>query len=282
MAASFRNLVLALATASGFCALIPSCADNNESIFIRQFQFAQAPDCTLTSDPTAVAVFGGSVDLAVANSYTAFPLVGNQLQSRGDAKLSKAEPNRVVIEGAQVELKNLDDSAIAGINAFTVIATGTIDPSPSGSTDPVYGVTSVQVIPPALAPALRASLGTIGASTTVKATLKMFGHTLGNRAVESGPVDFPVSICLGCSVKVPTDAVVPDGTRNCKGVLPVSSTTTKTSCFTGQDSATDCRVCQATVAACRPCATDTDCAGLVATVDPKKAATCNITAHFCQ
>ncbi|MGZ3475112.1 MAG: hypothetical protein ACXWUG_13005 [Polyangiales bacterium] len=261
---------------------MPSCADNNQTIFIRQFQEAVAPDCTLTNDPTAKFIFSGFVDLGVTSAYTAFPLIGNQLASKGDAKQSKTEPNRVTIQGAQIELKNLDDSGIAGIDAFTVLATGTVDPAAAGSSDPSYGVSSVQIIPPAVAPALRKLLGTFGASTQIKASIKMFGRTLGNRDVETGTVDFPISICLGCSVFVPAEAVFPGSTKNCKVAISTTPTTTKTSCFNGQDSSTDCRLCQSTVANCRPCSTNDDCAGLRATVDQTKAATCNVSAGFCE
>jgi hypothetical protein len=285
MTAPFRNLVLALATASGFAALMPSCSDNNETIFIRQFQEAEAPDCTLTNDPTAKSIFGGFVDLAITSSYTAYPLIGNQLESRGNAKQSVAEPNRVVVQGAEVELKALDDSAIPGVGAFTVLATGTVDPAAAGSSDPSYGVSSVQLIPPAVGDKLRNLLKVLGASQQLKASVKVFGHTLGNRDVESGVVDFPITVCLGCSVVVPSDAVSPTSAFNCLVTAPSTGTTSKTSCTPGQDSPTDCRSCQATNAACRPCVSDTDCAGLAPIVrDPTKptaSATCNTGVHFC-
>jgi hypothetical protein len=282
MTASFRNVVLALATASGFCALMPSCSDNNETIFIRQFQAAAAPECTLTNDPTAKSIFGGSLDLAITNSYTAFPLVGNQLESRGNAKQSVSEPNRVQIQGAQVEVKNLDDSPIAGVGAFTVLATGIVDPAASGSTDPSYGVSAVQLIPPAVGDRLRATLGRLGASVQIKASVKVFGRTLGNRDVESGTVDFPISVCVGCSVTIPGDAALPTGKPNCDGQLP--TTNTKLTCAAGQNDPTDCRTCVASIAACRPCATDADCAGLTPLFPTatNTTSTCNVAAQRCQ
>jgi hypothetical protein len=281
MAVSWRNLVLALVTASGFCALIPSCADNNMSIFIRQFQANQAPDCTLTSDPTALAVFGGTVDLGLTNTYVAFPLIGNQLIARGDQKQSKAEPNRVAIQGAEVTLKQLDDSNI--VDPFSVLATGTVDPAPA--TDPTYGVTSVQLLPPALAPQLIAALGlkNSGASASIKASLKVFGQTLGGKNVETGVVDFPLTVCIGCTVSVPRDAVSPTGgPRNCDAPLATATASTKSFCAIGQDTPVDCRQCVGTKASCRPCSTTDDCVGLTSTFNSAIPATCNVTAGFCQ
>jgi hypothetical protein len=284
MTAPFRNLVLALATAAGFCALTPSCSDNNQTIFIRQFQGIEAPDCTLTNDPTAKAIFGGRADLAITSSYIAYPLIGNQLESRGNAKQSVAEPNRVVVQGAEIELKGLDDSSLAGIGPFTVLATGTVDPAAAGSTDPSYGVSSVQLIPPAIGDSLRKNvLKTLGASVQIKATVKVFGRTLGNRDVESGPVDFPITICMGCSVVVSPEAAITD--PPC-GVAATSTggTNAKTFCDAGQDVDTDCRLCGLTNPACRPCTTDANCAGLNSLIaqNPPVPAKCNTAAHFCE
>src|SRR4051794_17753663 len=100
MAATWVKLFTAVGVASAFCSFIPSCADNNQTIFIRQVQQLSAPECTVTSDATAFVASTGFVDVGLANNYVIFPLVGSQLLARGDARQSKAESNRVIIQGA--------------------------------------------------------------------------------------------------------------------------------------------------------------------------------------
>ena len=83
MAASWLKLATAVGIASALCSLIPSCADNNQTIFIRQVQALRAPECLITPDATAFVAPTGFVDVGLANNYVIFPLVGNQLLARG-------------------------------------------------------------------------------------------------------------------------------------------------------------------------------------------------------
>lgn len=286
MAASWWKLALALGTAGAFVALIPSCADNTESIFIRQMQADIAPACTVNSDPTALVIYRGVMDVGITTSYTAFPLVGNQLIARGDAKTNRAESNRVMIQGAEVQLRNSDGSPFG--DAFRVIASGTVDPTTSS--EATYGVTAVEVVPAKFGLQLRQQVAAkgFGAQTSIQADIKIFGTTVGGRQVETGSFVHPIDVCFGCTINVPPDAVSKTtGTdaRNCAGPLNTGSSggaSQKLICFAGQDDLTDCRLCQGTIATCRPCSTDASCAGLVSVVDPSKGATCNVGAGFCQ
>lgn len=286
MAASWVKLASAIGVASAFFSLIPSCADNNQTIFVRQVQALRAPDCTITPDVTAFVTPTGFLDVGVATSYTIYPLVGNQLQARGDVRQAKTEPNRVLIEGAEIELVEPTGAPLGGVaglpNPYTVIATGTIDPSTSA--DAVYNWTAVEVMPPVFLQAYRRTLAAqgVGTSRTIHAKIRIYGKTLGNTEVETGIFTYPINVCYGCSVFVPTDAVDPLTTgRNCKGTSEGGGTTTRTVCIAGQDSSTDCRVCQGVIPLCTPCDTNDQCTGMISQVTGKQA-TCNSNAHYCE
>jgi hypothetical protein len=282
MAGSWCRLAIALAIGAGFATTIPSCADNNSSIFIRQMQAAIAPECTVDNDPSALFVSSGLLDVGVGTTYIAKPLVGNQLLSRGDARQAKAEPNRVVIQGAEVRL--LTPGGNERIAPFTTIASGTVDPTTSA--EPAYGVTSIELVPASIGLQLRRELaqGGLGAVVSINAEIKVFGKTLGGTDVETGPFVFPLQICFGCTVTVPNDAVDPAlGGPNCKKPAASSGGAQgRTTCNIGQDYATDCRICQGAIPLCTPCAGDPDCNFMRSTTDPTKPAVCNTSTRFCE
>jgi hypothetical protein len=281
------NLALAVGVAGVFTAMIPSCTDNNETIFIRQIQALQAPDCTVTNDVAAFTAPTGFVDVGIASDYVIHPLVGNQLLAKGDARQSRAEPNRVQLEGAEIELVDPSGAQVnigGQSNPYSVIATGVIDPT--ASSDASYGVTQIEVFPPSVVSSLRKTLaaGGIGATQTVHANIKIFGHTLGHTSVETGTFTYPITTCYGCGVTVPADAVDPKlGTRNCKAVSATSTagTSTKTICNAGQDLVTDCRVCQGTIPLCTPCSSNADCASITSPLT-RATSVCNTAAGFCE
>lgn len=284
--AAWVKLASALGIATAFCSLIPSCADNNQTIFIRQVQALRAPDCTITPDVTAFVAPTGFLDVGVATSYTVYPLVGNQLQARGDARQLKTEPNRVLIEGAEIELVEPTGAKLAGVpglpNPYTVIATGTVDPSVSS--DAVYNWTAVEVIPPVFLQAYRKTLAAqgVGTSRTIHARMRIYGKTLGNTEVETGIFTYPINVCYGCSVFVPVEAVDGKlGSRNCLGTNEGGSSLTRTVCVAGQDQATDCRVCQGVIPLCTPCDDSAQCAGMISQVTGVQSV-CNTTAHYCE
>jgi hypothetical protein len=284
MAATWLKLASALGFASALCSLIPSCADNNQTIFIRQVQALRSPECIVNSDPTSLVSPVGYVDVGVATSFTISPLVGNQLQARGDARQSKTETNRVQIQGAEVELITPTGAAVdlgGAASSYTVIASGTVDPA-SGA-DATYGVTSVEILPPAVLAGVRRSLAAvgIGASRTIHAKMRIYGTTLGNTEVETGIFTYPITACYGCSIAVPADAIDPlISPRNCLGEVE-GNAGADSACIIGQDERTDCRACQGAIPLCTPCSSDADCSNMRSTNDPLVAARC-ASAGFCE
>ncbi len=269
--APLTKMLLATAAMVGLAASSSSCrikAQNNESIFIRTIQAAQAPDCTAKPDPNGVFLARGTLDVGVRSRYFAFVLVGNQLVARGDFKLARAESNRVTLTGADVHL--LDDQ-LKEIAFYSVVALGTVDPTTSS--DPGYGLASVEVIPSGAIDAIK---GTVVHSNTVRtfyAKLRVFGSTLGGTDVESGDFTFPIDVCFGCSVIFTPESndttIGPGTTPNCRGKVASATTTTgqTQACFFGQDGFIQCNVCQG-LQVCTPCAFDCGKDGLGAPVVP--------------
>ena len=242
----------------------------------------------MTSDATAFTRPTGFVDVGIATNYVIHPLLGSQLLASGDSKQSRAEPNRITIEGAEITIVEPNGAkvSIGNLpNPFSVIATGTIDPT--ASSDATYAVTQVEAIPPVFMEAYRKrlhDLGGIGTTQTIHAKVKVFGHTLGGTAIETGVFTYPITACYGCGVSVPADAVDPKiSGRNCKNVNPAASSGTqlRTICYVGQDFITDCRACQGVVPLCTPCSTSADCSTITSPIT-KTAATCNTVAGFCE
>lgn len=284
--APWVKLAAALGVASAFASLIPSCAENNQTIFIRQIQAIRAPDCTVTADVQGLTKPTGFVDVGVATTYVVFPLIGNQMLSKGDIRQSKAEPNRVQIQGAEIELVEPTGEPLRGIgglpNPYTVTASGTLDPATSS--DAVYGFTAVEVMPAVFVQAYRKTLAATGVGTTrtVHAKIKVFGKTLGQTEVETGVFTYAMTVCYGCSVFVPAEAIDAKSTLpNCQQASSTTTVATRTVCVPGQDEATDCRACQGSIPLCTPCSTDGQCSGMISPLTGA-AAKCNADARFCE
>src|SRR3954471_22525771 len=78
-----KTLLPALLLTLGALPLIPSCADNNSSVFVVGVIALDKSTCVAKPDNTATLLAGGTLDVAFTQSYTGFLLVGNQLTQRG-------------------------------------------------------------------------------------------------------------------------------------------------------------------------------------------------------
>lgn len=164
------------------------CVDNNTSIFIRQVQAVDPEnECVVEADPEALFWSMGVMDTALASSYHAELLLGNQLVSRGNPDTMRTESSRVQLYEADIEVF---DSGGGTLTSFTTPISGFID-APS-SNEPAYGLSSVTLIDPAT------GAGLAGLSATVVSRVKIYGITLGDIEVETGYWDFPIQICDGC------------------------------------------------------------------------------------
>ncbi len=222
---------------SGLSALVATgamgCADNESSLFVRQVQAVEAPDCRVTADPGALFMPYGVLDVAIAgdNGYQATLLVGNQLVQRGSSETVRTETARVALRGAIV--RGVDADGVEVVPSFTVDGTGFVDPGTQSS--PGYGLMATTLIPP------QSGL----AAGWVTVWVKVFGRTLGGKDIESNELAYPINICSGCLVSFPAKAI--DSTGTC--VLG-SGQDFQLPCIPGQDGAVPCTFCMGRVPAC--------------------------------
>jgi hypothetical protein len=213
------------------------CADNESSLFVRSVMKNSPPECTVQSDPTAVMLLGGTMDVALTDTYRAALLIGNQLVRRGSRDNLRTETARIALKGAEVRLQNSGGQQLSN-GAFTVGGTGFVDPG-SGD-EPGYGVMFVPLVPPSVQPQ---------AGTVITARVKVFGDTLGGTEITSNELSFPIAVCYGCLVDFPPaadDATVTG--YQCNNASTGTSASTAPSadtapCWMGQDDPVDCRFC---------------------------------------
>lgn len=230
-------------------ALIPSCASNDSSLFVVGVLDVSKSTCIAKADTSEALLAGGTLDIAFAQGYTAFVLVGNQLTQRGSREQLRTETSRVSLRGAEVRLTNLDGSAIAAApRPFSTVGTGFVDAA-SGDA-PSYAAMAVNLIPP----------GLTGLPGEVLAKIRVFGDTLGGTSVTSSELDFPITVCKGCLVQYPAAAADPAqaATAPYKCSTTVSSASSGSSvaapCFLGQDVPFSCLLCSSAYEVCRdPC-----------------------------
>lgn len=220
--------------------LTPACADNDQAIFVRMVLAPptnrQNNMCIYTSDATQALLSQGILDIELRDSYTAALLVGSQLIGRGATLATRAEPNRVHLNGAVV---HVSDVSGAVLGEFTSVASSFVDPqlNNQASYSPLVGVT---LIDRAIKDQLATQIERYG-SKLVVASIRVFGRTLGGVDVESGEFQFPITVCRGCLVSfVDGDDPAVDG-KDCS--IPLSGTVPPP-CELGQDEIFPCQLCR--------------------------------------
>ena len=239
-----KSLLSAFLLTLGSLALVPSCAENNSSLFVEGVMKLDPTTCTAKPDNNAVLLAGGILDVAFRTNYTAFVLVGNQLTERGSREQLRTETSRVALRGAEVTLTTLDGKTLGN---YSTVGTGFVNAS-SGDV-PAYAAVSVDIIPSALG-----SSEAVIKAGTVLAKIRVFGDTLGNIAVTSSELAFPIRICNGCLVGYPTEAADPasgGGAYQCTTAASTQTSTDPPPCLFGQDDAFPCTLCSAAIDLCK-------------------------------
>jgi len=243
-----------VALAAGVSA--PGCVDNTETLFIAGVQLAQPPQCLYKSDPTQPFLLLGTLDVLLRHGYQAGLLVGNQFTARGAKQNLRAESTRITLRGAEVTLTDstgaqLSCASNANCGSFTVYGTGFVDVS--RSEDPGWGIFYAELIPQGVGQSIQGNMTSHNAkSTTVIASVKVFGESLGGEELTSSTLTFPIQVCEGCLINFPLDALSIDqntGVQSC--VISTSSTPGQIPCQVGQDDLVDCRLCAGQTAACQ-------------------------------
>lgn len=235
--------VFAMLGVGALAAMTPSCAHNDQSIFIKAIaappRVTTAGDsCLYTPEADQAVLFAGSFDVGLSNAYTMVVLVGNQLVERVDKLNVRAESNRTSLKGAVVRVT---DTAGNTLGEFTSPTQGTIEPA-SGTTASFQDMFIVG-IDSAIATSLRAKLPSRSDKLSVLVNFKAFGVTGGGIEVESDEYTFPVSVCNGCLVDFSSGTDPAQPAPNCAKSLE-TSTDIVFPCFQGQDQVVACQLCQ--------------------------------------
>lgn len=229
-------------------AMAPACADNDESIFIRGV-FAPPANrqngvCLYQPDPTATKLLGaGTLDLGLRDNYVGVLLVGNQMIPRGDPNNTRAESNRVHLNGAVVKVMDPDGTSVA---EFTSYAMGFADPQ--NNNNPGYDAMGAILIDKPTRDGLVGGLpARSGTTRSLLINVKVFGKTLGGVDVESGEFQLPITVCNGCLVDFsqstdPLQNPQPNCKRASTGTTAQSGTQ-QAPCFLGQDEMVPCALC---------------------------------------
>jgi len=240
-----KSLLPALLLTLGSIPLIPSCADNNSSMFVVGVMKLDDTTCSVKADATAPILAGGVMDVAFTQSYRGFLLVGNQLTQRGSREQIRTETSRVALRGAEVKLTTFDGRLLGN---YSTVGTGFVDASAGDVA--AYGAMSVDIIPSALG-----SNDALLEAGAVVAKIRVFGDTLGNIAITSSELDFPIRVCAGCLVTYPTSAADPSqpagGGYLCTRAATTDTTTEAVPCRPGQDQSFACTACSAALDLCR-------------------------------
>ncbi|HHH28468.1 MAG TPA: hypothetical protein ENK57_09000 [Polyangiaceae bacterium] len=201
-------------------AMLPSCVENNSSIFIHSVDFLAPGECGCTGDPEDEALLTGTLDIRQRpGPYIAAVRIGNQMiRSADDARL-RVETSHVTFYEAEVEVFDQGGGVVTSFSQpITSFAFA------GNSTNPGFGCTFLTLID---AP----SVANIATPQTVVARIKVFGETLGGNDVETGVFDFPIQVCDGCIGCIEPDPM------DCDGEIPTEAA----ACNVGQDYAADCR-----------------------------------------
>ena len=221
----------------GSLALIPSCADNNSSLFLIGVIDTNSSACVAKNDTTSAMLPYGTLDVAFSTSYTAAVLVGNQLTERGDREQLRTETSRISLRGAEITLTTLDGKVLGN---YSTVGTGFVNASAGDA--PSYAAMAVNVIPPALG-----SSQAVRDARVVLAKIRVFGDTLGNTSITSSELDFPINICQGCLVQYDT---LDPATGHCPVPAAATQTTEAPPCALGQDRNISCTTCAAAYPLC--------------------------------
>jgi len=221
MAAGFLAFGAAIASSS--------CVDNESSLFIYGVMEITNTQCLAKPDQSAVFIPEGTLDRVFADGYQAALLVGSHLTQRGSRDKLRTETSRLSITGAHMTLYGTNGS----VTEFDTPATGLVNPS--SGTDPGLAAVFARLV-------RQKDLAGLGDPGQMIARIKILGTTLGGQDIESGVFDFPITLCDGCLVTYPPDALDPNNNNRCDAVETTQETTV---CSIGQDVSFPCTYCAA-------------------------------------
>lgn len=197
------------------CGLV-ACEDSEVRLQVVQMQPIDLETCTPSVDFT-IALGNGVVDIALAQNYLISPVVVNKLL---DVRVSKEfdetdgriDTHDITLRSAIIEYTALDELE-ANIPSQVKL--------PISASVPVNGegtIITVEALTPAMIEEIRSArqfllfdsqnqLRPVRSSVQMILKMRLQGVTLDGKEVESNDFVFPLTICNGCRVTYPPDAI---------------------------------------------------------------------------
>jgi len=218
-------------------------------LVIQQAQAVDRSECIPSLDES-LYLSRGTVDLAVAQSYTLFPLVRNNIENIRETKAYaltdlRLNTKRVSLLRAKITYRPQDEIDIQLRDREVPL---------SASVDSTGGITavSVEVLTPAMSREfrnsdqflLRGSLGEVRAARTsidISVGVTIEGETQDGNPVETNQFVFTLRVCNGCLIYYPQSNVEESGPApNCNA----ASTEETEFCAVGWEVPVSCSACQ--------------------------------------
>lgn len=177
--------------------MLAGCAPGNPGLVIGG---ALAPSDDCSYETSNLTVHTGVLDVAPGRvSYTLTAVVFNQLinlasPTGGMGRPPMADPNVITIQQAEVELRDVQENALAlagAPNPYTVPAHGFI-PSSDG-TEAGSGIAIAEIIPPIIGEGLRGAAG-----SQIVAVVRFRFVTAGGVEDVTAEFAWPIELCFGC------------------------------------------------------------------------------------
>lgn len=192
MVRSVSRRVVAISGALGALLSAAACTDDGASLHVVCPIRAEIEgDSCLFAADSEECEFAGVLNLAAATHYDSALSVESGLSPRASDVPPRAEPNRVALNGGEVELRKTNGALInfGGLkNPYPFVGSGTVEPGGRG-------VMSVTLIPPQYVDLLRenAAAGDDALDQIIVA-VKVKGRTDGQVDVESAEWRWPVRL----------------------------------------------------------------------------------------
>lgn len=193
-----------------------ACEDNEVRLQLVQMQPIDTSTCAASLDFTT-SLGTGLVDLALAQNYVISPLVVNKLLDVREIKNFSDQDGRIDTHDITLHSAVIEYTALDALEA-NLPQQVTI---PIAASVPVNGegtVISVEALKPSMIEAMRSAdqfvlfdsqnqLRPIRSSVQMILTMRLRGVTLDGKDVESNEYVFPITICNGCRVTFPPEAI---------------------------------------------------------------------------
>jgi hypothetical protein len=186
-------------------------------------------DCRAAVDPRAPLRTSGVLDYVEGNSY-------------GGVLLVKVGANVSALSAVAVEL------TVEGNGLQWVIPWEEFPSEEVTTSVPGYRAALVHLTHGSLDLSIGRELANAarGALKSAVATLRVQGTTGSGQAVSSAPWQYPITLCYGCLVAFPPEALVPQGDGSLRCTVNVPSplcSALDCPCASGSDEPIDCRLC---------------------------------------